>query len=116
MSPEGAEQVVRDPGMQQERTTLAWRRTGLALLVGTLTIGRLALDALGGAVLLPTVLVAALAGWVVVDTLRQKRLGFVHPDDPRYTVLRDGRLVLAVAVVVAALGLGELALAVSRLV
>lgn len=108
--------VVRDPGMQQERTTLAWRRTGLALLVGALTVGRLTLDTLGGAVVLPFVVVSALAGWVVADTLRQKRLGVTHPDDPRYTVLRDGRLVAAVAVVVAALALGELVLAVNRLV
>lgn len=111
-----SERVVRDPGMQQERTTLAWRRTGLALLVGTLTIGRLTLDSLGVAVVLPTVLVAVLAAYVVADTLRQRRLALVHPDDPRFSVLRDGRLVAAVAVVVGALGLGELVVSVLRLV
>lgn len=111
-----SEQVVRDPGMQQERTTLAWRRTGLALLVGTLTIGRLTLESLGVAVVLPTVLVAVLAAYVVADTLRQRRLALTHPDDPRFSVLRDGRLVAAVAAVVGALGLGELVVSVLRLV
>ncbi|QKE83782.1 DUF202 domain-containing protein [Arthrobacter sp. NEB 688] len=110
------EQVVRDPGMQQERTTLAWRRTGLALLVGTLTVGRLTLDSLGGAVVLPTVLIAALAAYVVVATLRQRRLGTGHPADPRLSVLRDGRLVAAVATVVTALALGELLAALVDLV
>lgn len=110
------EQVVRDPGMQQERTTLAWRRTGLALLVGALTVGRLTLDRLGGAVVLPTVLVAALAAYVVLSTVRQRRLGVAGRADPRLTVLRDGRLVAAVAVVVVVLAVGELVAAVAALV
>ena len=61
MSPE----VDRDPGMQQERTTLAWRRTGLSLLVGSLTIGRLTLDTIGAAVVIPTAITAVLALWIV---------------------------------------------------
>ncbi|MBM6400176.1 DUF202 domain-containing protein [Phycicoccus sonneratiae] len=111
-----SEHVVRDPGAQQERTTLAWRRTGLALVVAAFTVGRLALPTLGPSVALPTVLVAALATYVVADTLRQRRIGVAHPDDPRFWVLRDGRVVAAVAVVVMAIGVGELALAVAALV
>ncbi|GGL32406.1 DUF202 domain-containing protein [Phycicoccus endophyticus] len=109
------EELVRDPGMQQERTTLAWRRTGLALLVGSLTIGRLTLDSLGPAVLAPTALTAAMALYVVLGTLRQRRLGQDHPQDPRFSVLSDGRLVAVVAAVIGALSVGELAAAVATL-
>ncbi len=111
-----SEEVVRDPGMQQERTTLAWRRTGLALLVGSLTIGRLTLASLGPAVVIPTVLTAALALYVLAGTLRQRRLGLEHPDEPDFSVLRDGRLVVAVATVIGVLALGELGAALAQLV
>lgn len=110
------EPVARDPGMQQERTTLAWRRTGLALLVGALGVGRLTLDTVGPAVVLPTVLLAALAAYVVAETLRHSRVGETHADEPGYSVMRDGRLVAAVACVVAALGLGVLVVSVAGLV
>ena len=111
-----SEQVVRDPGMQQERTTLAWRRTGLALLVGSLTVGRLTLDSLGPVVVVPTVVAVTLTLYVLADTLRQRRLGREHPDDPRFSVLHDGRLVAVVAAVIGGLSLGELAAAVVGLV
>ncbi len=110
------EQVVRDPGMQQERTTLAWRRTGLALLVGSLTIGRLTLASLGPAVVVPTVLTASLALYVLADTLRQRRLAHAHPDEPNFSVLRDGRLVVAVSTVIGVLALGEVVAALAELV
>ncbi|NHA69538.1 DUF202 domain-containing protein [Phycicoccus flavus] len=106
------ELVVRDPGMPQERTVLAWRRTGLALLVGSLTIGRLTLDSLGPLVVVPTVMTAAMALYVVGDTLRQRRLAHQHPDDPRFAVLRDARLVVVTSVVIGVLSAGELAAAV----
>lgn len=97
-----------DPTAPQERTALAWRRTGLALLVGALTIGRLTLDTLGAVVVLPTVLAAALAGWVLVEALRARRLVRPHPDQPGFSVLADGRLPVVVAGLVGGLGLGEL--------
>ena len=110
-----SEQVVRDPGMQQERTTLAWRRTGLALLVGSLTIGRLTLESLGPLVVVPTVMTAAMATYVVLESLRQRRLAHEHPDDPRFLVMRDGRLVAVVALVIGTLALGELVAALAGL-
>jgi putative membrane protein len=101
-----------DPAAPQERTSLAWRRTGLALLVGSLTIGRLSLSALGPAVVLPTLLAAALAGWVVVVSLRARRMARPHPHEPAFSVLADGRLPAVVAGVVGGLALGELLAAV----
>jgi uncharacterized membrane protein YidH (DUF202 family) len=111
-----SEPSARDPGMQQERTTLAWRRTGLALLVASLTIGRITLESLGPLVVIPTVLTAAMALHVVLDSLRQRRLADAHPDDGRFLVMRDGRLVAIVAAVIGALAVGELAAALIHLV
>ena len=104
-----------DPAAPQERTSLAWRRTGLALLVGSLTIGRLTLDTLGPAVVVPTVFGAALAGWVLIASLRTRRLARAHPGDPTFSVLADGRLPAVVAALVGALALGELLAALVRL-
>lgn len=97
-----------DPAAPQERTALAWRRTGLALLVGSLTVGRITIDTLGVAVVVPTVLGAALAVWVVAMALRERRLSRAHPDEPTFSVLADGRLPALVALLVGALALGEL--------
>ena len=108
-------EATRDPGAQQERTTLAWRRTGLALVVGALTIGRLTLDALGPVAALPAVLAASLALWVVVESLRNRRLARPHPGEPAFSVLADGRLPALVAVVVGGLALGELIAALADL-
>ena len=109
--PPATGRVAPDPAAPQERTALAWRRTGLALLVGSLTIGRLTLDAIGPAVVLPTVVGVAAAGWVVVLALRARRLARLarpHPGEPGFSVLVDGRLPAVVAALVGGLALGEL--------
>lgn len=107
---------ARDPGLQQERTALAWRRTGLALVVGALTVGRLTMDTLGAAVLVPAAAAAVLAAWVVSVTLRSRRHAVTHPDEPQFdSLLRDGRVPAVVAVVTGALALGELTSAVVQL-
>lgn len=105
----------RDPGAQQERTALAWRRTGLALVVAAVTIGRLTLDSLGPVVVVPTAIVAVLAGWVVVTALRARRLARPHPGEPSFSVLADGRLPGVVTVVLGTLAVAEVSAAVSRL-
>ncbi|MTK02025.1 DUF202 domain-containing protein [Micromonospora sp. CP22] len=62
--------MVRDPGLQPERTRLAWRRTLLALTVVTLLTVRLALiGGRGGA----GPAAVAILGWGVVITLCWRR-------------------------------------------
>lgn len=105
----------RDPGLQHERTTLAWRRTGLALVAGVLLVGRLGVDTLGSAVLLPAAAALALAAWVVAATLRSSRFAWSHPVDERFGgTLTDGRLPAVVTVIVVALALGEVARTIAR--
>ncbi len=106
---------MADRGAQQERTTLAWRRTGLALVVGSLTIGRLTLDTLGVVVVLPTLLAASLALWVVVVSLRSRRPARRDAGGRSFTVLPDGRLPTVVAVAVGSLAVGELLAALADL-
>ena len=108
---------ARDPGLQQERTALAWRRTGLALVIGALTIGRLTMDTLGTSVLVPAFAAAVLAAWVVSVTLRGRRYALTHPDEPNFDrILRDGRVPAVVALVTVALAVGELTAALVQLV
>lgn len=116
----------------RERTALAWRRTGLALVVGALTIGRLSLDHLGSVVLVPTVVAASLAGWVLVAAVRERRpvpgpadgsaegsadgSAEGSADGPQFSVLADGRLPAVVATLVGGLAAGELLAALASLV
>ena len=51
-----------DPGLQPERTALAWRRAALSLAVGSLACGRLLQPAVGGVAWLLAVVGVALVG------------------------------------------------------
>lgn len=107
---------ARDPGLQQERTALAWRRTGLALVGGALLVGRLTMETLGASVLVPAAVAAALAAWVVSVTLRGRRYAQAHPDEPSFDrVLADGRVPAVVALVAGSLAVGELVAALVQL-
>jgi putative membrane protein len=52
-APEENARYLFDPGLQLERTALAWRRTGLALTVGALVATRILPDVLGAWALIP---------------------------------------------------------------
>ncbi|GIJ78351.1 protein of unknown function [Micromonospora phaseoli] len=60
----------RDPGLQPERTRLAWRRTALAMTVVTMLTVRLALHG-GPAELVSAAL--AILGWAAAVTLCWRR-------------------------------------------
>jgi uncharacterized membrane protein YidH (DUF202 family) len=60
-----------DPGLQPERTALAWRRTAQSLAVGSLAAGRLLEAALGGASWLLAVIGVVLALHLLVAARRR---------------------------------------------
>lgn len=62
----------RDPGLQPERTRLAWRRTSLAIGVVAMLTARIAFR-LGPAAALPVA--AALAGWAGCAAIAYRRGG-----------------------------------------
>ncbi len=110
--------MVYDPGLQPERTALAWRRTALSLVVVSLGAARLLPAQLGaGAVVLG---VAGAAGGVAVHVLAGRRArrttarllatgDLAHPHSA-------GALLAVVAGAVTVLGLGALALVLGRVV
>ena len=99
----------RDPGLQPERTELAWRRTALALAIGSLISLRLFPEALGDARwVIPGLvgLVAAGALWMAARRrYRQTEAAIAAPG----VSLPDGRALIALAAVALAVGLVGLA-------
>jgi uncharacterized membrane protein YidH (DUF202 family) len=99
--------MARDSGLQVERTVLAWRRTTLALAIATLVVARLTFMSVGASALVPMLLLAAGLLWVGV--LLARRRGVAHDEDPYFdSLLPDGRLPAAVALIAAALCVGEI--------
>ncbi|MCO1580090.1 MULTISPECIES: DUF202 domain-containing protein [unclassified Crossiella] len=93
-----------DPGLQPERTVLAWRRTLLAFLGASLVLVRLAAHrspALAAGIVLVAGPVAGLVSW---DLRRRYRL--VRADLPGSARRWDGRLPLWTSLFAALLGLG----------
>lgn len=98
---------VWDPGLQPERTLLAWNRTVLALVVGTVAMGRwFAQDSglLAGA-LLALVLPAALWLLAHVGRRRERILIALHAGQP---LPPGGRQTLVLSAAVALLAGGEM--------
>jgi uncharacterized membrane protein YidH (DUF202 family) len=66
--------VSRDPGLQPERTALAWQRSALALAGATIVIGRLTFSAVGLIALAVVALGVAHAAVVFATAQRHYRL------------------------------------------
>lgn len=100
-----------DPGLQPERTELAWRRTCLALAVGSLIAMRL-LPAVFGEALWAVGGVAGLiaAAWMWLAARRRYRCATraLRQQGDRAT-MPDGRLLLALASVVTAIAVTSVA-------
>ncbi|MET8176827.1 DUF202 domain-containing protein [Streptomyces clavifer] len=73
--------VGRDPGLQPERTRLAWRRTTLSCTVVALLAGRQALDSgvSGAGVIAVALSLLAWLGFLGVAHRRVTRLGTAEP-------------------------------------
>ena len=71
--------VARDPGLQPERTALAWQRSALALAAATIVIGRLTFSAVGLIALIVVALGVVHAGVVFATAQRHYRLRTGEP-------------------------------------
>lgn len=91
-----------DPGLQPERTALAWRRTATAVAVGALVAVRILPEVLGTWALVPAGAGLAAASWVLVSAHRRHRAvhrTLLEADSDRVP-LPSGRLPLVLAVLV----------------
>lgn len=99
------QQPQPDRGLQPERTALAWRRLALVILGLSLASTSLLWPRLGAWALLPTLAIAAAAGYVLIESHRHyvSRVRDVTSSAP------DGRLPLFAAVAATVAGLVWLA-------
>jgi hypothetical protein len=103
-----------DPGLQPERTALAWRRTGLAVAVGAIAGTRVLAPALGAGAVAVGLLGLALAALLLLGSTRRVRRTQV-------ALLRDGslasgpggRLVATVCIACTSVGVAALLVVVS---
>lgn len=99
--PSGPGRQVFDPGLQPERTALAWRRTGLALTVASLVAVRILPQVLGAWAVVPAGLGVTLS--VAVLVVAHRRHVRVHRllvgSDSDRVPLSSGVLPLLVTVV-----------------
>ena len=96
-----------DPGLQPERSALAWQRTALAIAVGSLIYGRILSVSLGLWAVLPMVAGLAMAGALGLKS--QRRYAHHHRTlTSGNGMLADGRLNAALALFVMAGGLFSL--------
>jgi uncharacterized membrane protein YidH (DUF202 family) len=96
--------VPRDPGLQPERTALAWQRSALALAAATIVIGRLTFSAVGLVALVVVALGVAHAAVVFATARRHYRL---RTGEPNVSTWSTGVHAALLSAQVAALGVLE---------
>jgi len=99
-----------DPGLQPERTALAWRRTGLAVAVGGVVGARVLAPALGAGAVVVAVLGLALAALLLLgSTRRVRRTQNALLQDGHLASGPGGRLVATVCIACTVVGVAALA-------
>jgi len=104
----GEPERVFDPGLQPERTALAWRRTALALAAGSVVIMRILPSVIGGVALVLGFAGLVLALVVLIGSHRRYRRQHRALTSTEPVVLRSG--LPMVALTAAALLVGVLCL------
>jgi hypothetical protein len=98
-----------DPGLQPERTALAWRRTGLAVAVGAVAGARVLTPTLGAGALVVAALGLVLAVlFLLGSTRRARRAQIALLRDGHLASGPGGRLVAAVCIACVAVGVAAL--------
>lgn len=102
-----------DPGLQPERTLLAWRRTALALAVASIIIVRFTLELYGGFAIIVGAVGLGLA--LAAAWLAHRRYVAAHTELHRSGTLPSGGILVALlAVTVGLLGLASAAFVIGR--
>jgi hypothetical protein len=104
----GGDQLF-DPGLQPERTALAWRRTGLAVAVGAIAGARVLVPTLGAGAIVVGLLGLGLATLLVLgSTRRARRAQACLLQDGNLVSGPGGRLIAAVCIACTSLGVAAL--------
>jgi uncharacterized membrane protein YidH (DUF202 family) len=94
------------PGVQNERTALAWQRTALSLMAGSAIVSRLTFERLGAVSLASVLLALPLALWVFLESRRRYRGEAVGRPSPGH---RGGRATAALSAAIVVIAVTELA-------
>lgn len=106
----------RDPGLQQERTRLAWQRTGLSVVAGALIVTRGAMGPSGDVLLVVGLLVLG-GAWLILSVLRTGRFATGSSSEHHFDdLLHDGRLVAAFSGTLALLCVAQVVVSLTTLI
>lgn len=94
-----------DPGLQPERTALAWQRTAVSFFAASLLVLRW-VERLGATAVLMILLAGLAAGWTIWHTrARLRRAEAIFPHAPAELAGRDVTVTVAALLVLGMLGL-----------